>query len=360
MDEQRPEHPQPPRTAPGVGGSFTERYRGTQWGQPVEVVPVRSSAGKPSGTRVVAMAAGLVMVVLAGTVGAIGLFGQGGPMAPAAAALELVPRSAVSSPAPSSPTASSRPGESLGVSGTTPAPVTSPAPATPPVATATPAPVAPPPLGSPAPLKGRGQVIDAMVARLSEPASTARMEMEMSATFASETLRIEARFDVSGEDASGWMDMEGGGVSGRVEMVMAHGMVHMRAPGIPWDSRELPDGESSGIVGSVAVEDLILMRYQGVVHQDGRRLHRLTLVDLDWPLMTRALLPEQQMELREVSLEMLVDDFGRLVSQTIRAEGRMRDLDGKRVPMVLDMETRFSRWGEPVTITVPRTLSPSS
>jgi hypothetical protein len=360
MDERQPGQEPSTRIEPNVGGSFSERYRGTQWGQPVEVVPIRPQRSTGSGMKVVGAVAGLVVVLLVGTLGAVSLLGPGGPMAPAPAALPLVPRSAVSSPAPSAgDPGSSAPGSTPSTSDASPAPDASRAPSAPATPPGSEVPAATPPRGTPAPLKGRRQVIDAMMARLSEPTSTARVEMEMSAAFAGETMRIDARFDVSGKDASGWMDIEGEGVSERIEMVMAYGMVHLRLPGSAWDSREVPDGEAAGVVGTVAVEDLVFMRYEGVVQREGQRLHRLTLVDLDWPLMTQVMLPDKGMELREVSMETLVDDFGRLVSQTMGAEGRMRNLEGRRVPMTMDMEIRYSRWGEPVTITVPRTLAPS-
>jgi len=80
------------------------------------------------------------------------------------------------------------------------------------------------------------------------------------------------------------------------------------------------------------------------------------MAELDWPALTRMLLPASDLTIRDIEIELFVDGAGQPAIQRITAQASMRQA-GRRVAISIDMESRYSRWCVPVTITVPHDIN---
>lgn len=208
----------------------------------------------------------------------------------------------------------------------------------------------------PAPLEGREDVVAALLAVIRDAERPYRMTIDADFQVDQISITMDGRFDVAGQDMAGSYEVsgEGLGFSGALDMVREDGRTYRRTEGGSWSST--PTGSADDDSSVLAEEDVFLLRYQGPTTRDGLRLHRFTMAELDWPTVTRLLLPASDTKIQDIEMELFVDDAGQPAIQHITAQASTRQ-DGRRVSMSIDMEARFSRWGVPVTITAPHDIN---
>jgi hypothetical protein len=222
--------------------------------------------------------------------------------------------------------------------------------ATPPRRTAGPEPTASAP---PRALRGRAQVVEAMVRVMRDPEATARMTL--SGTFRTDGVRsgMYGAFLVAGDAMRGRLTLTQGKQAVAIEMVYVNGLVYVRRDGAvgSWTSEYVPSGSGSGF-GELRPSDLPKLRYDGVVEREGRRLHRFHLTDTRWKGLSRLYTDGSGATLKDVDMEVLVDDRGRIVTQSIDARMTLR-VDGRTLPVSYALQFRYGRFGEPVDIGPP-------
>lgn len=320
--------------------SFSERYAAQEPRASLTGIDAfgPSLAAAPAGRHaapLVAIALGVVFLALGGLTAATVLVSSTPPAADRPA---LVPRYAVTSPRPSGsaatpsprPSASVRPSESALESNSG----------------------SPPSGAGPVRLlRGREAVIAKLVKEMSRTESV-RIEVSGGATAVGRSMAITATYEVSGSDFSGILEFSGNllGQRARTEMVLKDGVMYGRVVGGAWTRRVLSAEEDEAFSGTLKERDLAFLAYDGVVRQGGQRLHVLPMVELDWPALLEGMLPSDKMTVQDLELEMLVNDRGQIISESLEARMRV-DEGGHEMNMTLDFS--YSHFGEPVRIEAP-------
>ncbi len=91
-------------------------------------------------------------------------------------------------------------------------------------------------------------------------------------------------------------------------MVRVDGQAYGRLEGGSWSS--VPTRAADDDSGALPEEDLFLLRYRGPTTRDGLPYHRFTMAELDWPALTRMLLPASDLTIRDIEIELFVDEAG--------------------------------------------------
>ena len=329
--------PPPSVVPPPSGGSYSERYRGTQWGAPVAPTPAIQPPTTRSGSRVV-LAIGVVLLVVV-TLGSVLLLAR--PPAPAQA---LALASAAPGTPASSAAATAIPGPSADASAPS-EPRTSPSPSP----DATPAPTAQPPQD--------GSVAARFAARVADPQVSFHVEIRGRFAFGNETGRLDCSFDVAGPDTRGRMRISQGRVSVEAEIIVKDGSGYVRPAGEAWtrDDSAASSGTSADPFGGASgMDTLDGLSYEGTVRMDGVTLHHLRLPRIDWRLVGSALLDANQggMRIRDLDYDIYVTNAGIPHSARISFDGTSID-SGVRVDMTFMIDYRFSRFGRPAGIEAP-------
>jgi hypothetical protein len=300
--------PTPPPGEPG--GSFSERYRGTEWGAPPEAalaVGTVPAGGRTRATTGIAIGAGvLAMAAVVAIAFAVMQGGSSGPEVPADA-LRLPP----SSPGP---------------------------------ATAAPGTVT------------KAGVIAAFVKRVT--AANLGYHVEFSAAFTAtayynyEVANMAGTMDIRGQDFAGnWRIHIIDGQNAEVAMVYLGKNGYVRPAEEKWTcAAKGPRPQVNAFSAFKAAKDV---RYEGIVTKDGLRLHRLratrplqinpwVLQDPDWAKAT----------VSSVVYDIFVNDDGLPIVATFTARIRVPDGVAKtEVKIVADY--RFGNIGAPAQIKAP-------
>jgi hypothetical protein len=326
-----------PPPALSDGSSYSERYRGTQWGAPVAPTPVMQPSTTRSGSRVALAVGGVLLVVV--TLGSFLLLAR--PPAPTRAL-------ALASAAPVTPAPSAAATAVAGPSAGAPA---SSVPGTSPSASpdATPAPTARPPRD--------GSVAARFAARVADPQVSFHVAVRGRFAFGNETGRLLCSFDVAGPDMRGRMRISQGRVSLEAEIVVKDGNGYVRPAGEAWTRDD--SAASSGMTadpfgGDSGMDTLDGLTYEGTVRLDGATWHHLRLPRIDWRLVGSALLDANQggMRIRDLDYDIYVTNGGIPHSARISFDGTSID-SGVRVDMTFTIDYRFSRFGRPARIEAP-------
>jgi hypothetical protein len=200
----------------------------------------------------------------------------------------------------------------------------------------------------PPPARNRREVVAAMLRHMEDPSSSAHMDLSASYRVAGVKFGIAGDFDLVGADLQGAYRMSGP-VDGRIRMVIKDGIVWMNEGG-GWVTRGMDD--AVGGIQPIGPGDLALLRYEGPVTRDGKRVYRFRHVELDWPTVAQLTAPTDQMRIRDLDLVYYVDGYGRVVEQRMNAQGTML-VGGIWKPMTMEQRVSYGRFGQKVVITAP-------
>ena len=284
----------------GQEGSFSERYgRLTPDGSdpPSPTPPERGGSG-----RLVVVVLGLVLLVVAATVGVLALQGPG--YADRRSLPEPVPAGHLPSPKPTT---------------------------------------------APGAKKTEAQrVTEAFVARMAKPNLGFYLDCDVRAAFGTERLTVRGQMKVRGEDYSTTLVVGYGGRKVPVSLVSKNARVYVKVPGRPW--QRLPSYERLDAANPFA-DGTEEVQYTGVARKDGQRLHRFRLPD--WATNPAGLthLKALGIKVRRATADVFVRSDGTPVLATFILEGRAR---GETTRMRARGDYRFSRFGPPVRIVAPK------
>jgi hypothetical protein len=281
----------------GPAMSYSEKYRGTEWGQPVEPPPMAPQPSQGGG------GGGRAMVVILGLLVIAGLGGM--------AAFIL-----------SQPAAPTRP--IYGARDTA------------------------------APTIDRAPLIASFVEFTKRPGLTFHVRLDSSIQAGFSGLDITSDIDVAGKDQAGTMTFALGKEKVVTEIVLKDGVVYAREGGGRWTKGAIPaDQAPADPLASVAAG--ATFQYVGSERRDGdREVHLLR--SKDWVLNdVQRIASAQGMKVRVAStrFDVFVSDKG------VPEEGRFRaqlsmTVEGQRINVTLTGTYTFSRFGEPIIIKAPK------
>jgi hypothetical protein len=323
--------------------SYSERYRGTQWGQPVApVVPVEARGAGLAARRTALIVTGVAASILAG----VGAFVIAAPTVDRPAA--PLPAVAVA-PSASDALASAGivPLDTPGAPGADASPEVGP---TPPASAPT-GPAEPRPSRGP----GRGSVVDAFTDVVSDPDAAFRLAVDGSFRIGNEATGIRLEFDIAGDDAAGTMTADQGRVRVKAAMVVKDGVTYIKPAGEPWSVDDA--GRAAGSLSNpftTADGSLQGLVHAGTVRRGGVTLHHLRIPRVDWQRLSAAFLDQDQggMALRDVDVDVYVTARGVPHSAVVAMDGTMID-DGVEVDVTFRLDYRFSRFGDRFSIEAP-------
>lgn len=279
--------------------SFIEKYRGTEWGQPIEPPPPPPRRGRP-----VLLVVGFALFAIALGGGIVGL------------GLMLAPRA-------------DQPGGIRDRIGATP-----------------PAPLTPYP---------ETRVLDAFWDAVQDPFPSYHVSGTGTTRTPAFTTSFTLEYDVAGDDYAGRVTTTGPGATGPASIVRKGGFVFVRPDsGGDWFGRKTDDPvllqtPFMGLGGRS------FLRYDTPVTGDaGESWHRLASTDQYRPSIPRMLgISTFPMSPDLVALEIIVTDAGVPVRSAFRVEAGGTDANGE--PIVLGTARyEFTEWGKEFTITAPK------
>lgn len=276
--------------------SYSEKYRGTEWGQPVEPLQTTPQPSQGGG-------GGRSMVVILGLVVVVALLGIG--------AFIL-----------SQPAAPTRP--VYGARNTA------------------------------APTPDRGPLIASFVELAKRPDHTFHWHLDSSIQAGFSAMDITADMDVAGKDQAGTITFAVGKEKVVAEMVVKNGVVYTREAGGRWRKGEIPADEAP-VDPLTSVAGGATFQYAGSERRDGSRVvHHLR--SKDWELNdVQRIASSQGMKVRVAStrFDVFVSDEG--VPEEGRFTARMSmTVSGQRINVTVSGSYTFSRFGEPITIKAPK------
>jgi hypothetical protein len=305
--------PAAPAVAGQPGGSFSERYRGTEWGgpaQPALALGPATVASRPRASTGIAIGAALLALAAVVAIAfAIMQGGSGGAQVPAGA-LRLPP----GSPEP---------------------------------ATAAPGTVT------------KAGVVAAFIKRVTTP--NLGYHVEFSAAFTAtayqgyEVASMAGAMDIRGQDFSGtWRVNVITGQNAETAMVYLGKNGYIRPPEEGWNcaAARAPRPQVNAFSAFKTAKDV---RYEGIVTRNGQRLHRLratrplqinpwVMQDPEWAKAT----------VSSVVYDMFVNDDGLPILSTFTARIRVPDPDGVgKTELKIAADYRFRDIGRPAKITAP-------
>jgi hypothetical protein len=282
----------------GRGMSYSEKYRGTEWGQPVEpgpTAPQPSQSGGGGGGRFMVVILGLVVV--AGLVG-VGAFILSQPAAP------------------TRPVYGAR--------------------------------------NTAAPTPDRGPLVASFVELTKRPDLTYHWHLDSSIQAGFSAMDITADMDVAGKDQAGTITFAQGKQKIVAEMVVKKGVVYTREAGGRWRKGDIPADEAPvDPLTSVAAGATFL--YAGSERREGSRVvHQLR--SKNWVLNdVQKIAASQGMSVKVAStrFDVFVSEKG--VPEEGRFTARMSMVvDGQKINVTVSGSYTFSRFGEPITIKAPK------
>ncbi|MBA2556923.1 MAG: hypothetical protein H0V12_06200 [Chloroflexi bacterium] len=348
--------------------SFSERFRGTEWGTPMVEEARESSGSAPRHGRYIVIALGAVILAMAAVTafvalpGPAGLLGDAGGASPRTGVRPIVNVDASATPRPRitlaprdgrARTASPQPrGDHAG---------------DPPPRLDTPDPAAEDPGGSGGrstdgsggttvfrPVPGTSQRGLDIIGRLSDRVTAEQTPFHVTVDgrtlTGNEQIVYDIALDVSGQDYAGEVVVRQGGVSYSVALVAKDGRTFVRPAGEPWTYVEgyRPDGPAPNPFADQAG----YVDYRGAKTVEGRRLHHLRFpeaTDLGAAFLDAH---DGGMYFEESSLDLYVTGDGTPVLYELSYRGTVTDA-GVQIRVEGELRYRFSRFGKRVTIVEP-------
>lgn len=278
--------------------SYSEKYRGTEWGQELEpppAAPQPSHGGGGSGGRFMVIIMGLVVVAGLAGVGAFILSQPGAPTRPVYGARSTA-----------------------------------------------------------APTPDRKALIASFLEFTRTPGLSFHVRLDSSIQAGFSGLDITSDMDVAGKDQAATMTFVVGKEKVVAEMVLKDGVVYAREGGGRWTKGSIPAGEvPADPLASVAAG--ATFQYVGSERRGGsREVHHLR--SKDWVLNdVSRIAAAQGMKVRVAStrFDVYVSDEG--VPEEGRFDARLSmTVSGQRINVTMSGTYTFSRFGEPITIKAPK------
>jgi hypothetical protein len=276
--------------------SYSEKYRGTEWGQTVEPPPTAPQPSQGGG-------GGRFMVVILGLVVVAGLAGMGAYI--------------LSQPgAPTRPVYGAR--------------------------------------STAAPTPDRAPLIASFVELTKRPDLTFRWHLESSIQAGFSAMDITADMDVAGKDQVGTITFAAGKEKLVAEMVVKKGVVYVREAGGRWTKGGIPADEAP-VDPLTSVAAGATFEYVGSERREGSRVvHQLR--SKNWVLNDVSRIASAQgMKVRVAStrFDVFVSDEG--VPEEGRFTARLSMVvDGQKINVTVSGSYTFSGFGEPITIKAPK------
>jgi hypothetical protein len=276
--------------------SYSEKYRGTEWGHSLEPPPTAPQPSQGGG-------GGRFMVIILGLVVIAGLAGMG--------AFIL-----------SQPAAPTRP-----VSGAR---------------------------STAAPTPDRTALIASFVELTKRPGLTFHWHLDSSIQAGFSGMDITSDMDVAGKDQAGTVTFAVGKQKVVAEMVVKKGVVYTREAGGRWRKGDIPADEAP-VDPLTSVAAGATFEYVGTERRDGSRVvHQLR--SKNWVLNdVQKIAASQGMRVRVVStrFDVFVSEEG--VPEEGRFTARMSMVvSGQKINVTVSGSYTFSRFGEPITIKAPK------
>jgi hypothetical protein len=279
----------------GPAMSYSEKYRGTEWGQPVEPGPTAPQPSQSGG-------GGRFMVVILGLVVVAGLVGLGAFIFS-------------QSEGPNRPVYGAR--------------------------------------RTAAPTIDRAPLIASFVELTKRPDLTFHLQFEGTIQAGGFWMTIATETDVAGKDQAGTMRFEVAQDKAASEYVLKDGVIYAREVGGRWQKgniprSQLPEDPLESIAGGATLE------YMSPERREGREVHRLR--SRDWQLNdVQEIAASQGLRLRVIDtrFDVWVSDAG--VPEEARFTAHVRiGTEQREIRMTMRGSYTFSGFGEPITIKAPK------
>jgi hypothetical protein len=279
----------------GRAMSYSEKYRGTEWGQAVEPPPSapQPSQGGGGGGRFMVVILGLVVVAGLAGMGAFILSQPAGPTRPVYGARNTA-----------------------------------------------------------APTPDRKALIASFIELTKQPGLTFHLSFDSTIQASASAVDFDAEMDIAGADQATTMTLVSGDEKVVMELVIKKGVAYGRLAGGRWNKVSADDAPKDPLA---SIARGVTLEYAGNERRDGDRLvHRLR--SKDWLLNDIENLPGLQgasLEVVSTRFDVLVSDEG--VPEEAQFSARLAmDYEGRRILVTMKGTYTFSRFGEPITIKAPK------